>query len=181
MNMNWKPFLKQLILLVSWGPLFASADENEIKVGLKAPDFSLQNQNKDIITLNNRMNQGWTVLYFYPKADTPGCTKQACAFRDNLQPLKELNTEIYGISTDNPENLKKFEQKYRLNFNLLSDSDATITKAYGVKMPLVNYAKRWTFIIDPNLIIRGIEDDVDPVMDARRVANSIKELQAVKD
>ena len=117
------------------------------------------------------------MLYFYPKADTPGCTKQACAFRDSIKLIREQNAEVYGISTDNVESLQAFQQKYHLNFPLLSDPDAAVTEAYGVKMPIVKYAKRRTFIIDPQLVIRKIDEDVDPALDAQHVAETLRTLQ----
>jgi peroxiredoxin Q/BCP len=117
------------------------------------------------------------VLYFYPKAGTPGCTQQACAFRDAIQTIREHNAEVYGISTDQVRRLQDFHQKHKLTFDLLSDPDAKVTEAYGVKMPLLPLAKRWTFIIDPALTIRHIEDEVDPALDAQRVVETLVGLQ----
>ena len=76
------------------------------------------------------------------------------------------------------KDLQSFHQKHNLTFTLLSDADGKVTEAYGVKMPIVNYAKRWTFIIDPQLIIRYIDTDVDPVLDAKHVADEISKLKA---
>lgn len=85
---------------------------------------------------------------------------------------------MFGVSTDEVAALAKFHQKHKLNFTLLSDPDAKVTDAYGVKMPVVKLAKRWTFIIDPNLVIRDINDKVDPALDAQTVADMLKRLQA---
>ena len=120
----------------------------------------------------------WIVLYFYPKAGTPGCTTQACAYRDGVNLIRNQNAEVYGISTDEVKDLQAFHEKHRLNFTLLSDAEGKVTEAYGVKMPVVNFAKRWTFIIDSNLVIRYIDDDVDPVLDAKKVAEEIARLKA---
>jgi len=91
---------------------------------------------------------------------------------------RNQNAEVYGISTDEVKNLLDFHQKHKLSFTLLSDPDAKVTEAYGVKMPILKMAKRWTFIIDPTLVIRQIDDDVDPALDAQRVAEKLKQLQA---
>ena len=168
---------KRLALCLSWLPFMASAPAQALEIGEKAPLFTLKTQTGASFNLAARQQQGWTVLYFYPKADTPGCTKQACAFRDAIQLIRDQNAEVFGISTDSVESLQNFQQKYRLNFTLLADTDAAVTEAYGVKMPLVNYAKRRTFIIDPELVIRTIDEDVDPALDAQHVADTLKNLQ----
>ena len=173
-----RPLLKQIAVCLSWLPFVSAVHAEALQVGQAAPTFELKNQEGNQIKLADRQNQGWTVLYFYPKADTPGCTKQACAFRDSIQIIRDQNAEVYGVSTDEVSSLQAFQQKYKLNFTLLSDPDAEVTEAYGVKMPVVKYAKRWTFIIDPNLVIRKIDNDVDPALDAQRVADSLKQLQA---
>lgn len=171
------PLVKKLALCLSWLPFVASTPAHALEVGQTAPQFELKSPEGNLFSLASRLNQGWTVLYFYPKADTPGCTKQACAFRDSIQLIRDQNAEVYGISTDNIESLQAFQQKYHLNFPLLSDPEATVTEAYGVKMPMVKYAKRRTFIIDPQLVIRKIDEDVDPALDAQHVADALKGLQ----
>ncbi len=166
------------LLLMSLFPFFSAAQAQELKIGQPAPRFQLKDQNGDEISLEARLGKGWTVLYFYPKAGTPGCTTQACAFRDSIQLITGQNAEVYGISTDDVEALLKFHQKYKLNFTLLSDPGAKVTEAYGVKLPVLNMAKRWTFILDPDLIIRQINDKVDPATDAKKVAETLKRLRA---
>lgn len=148
-----------------------------LKVGEFAPTFTLNDQNGEAITLVANPNKKWTVLYFYPKADTPGCTKQACAFRDALKVVENENAVVYGISTNTVADLKKFQDKYKLNFKLLSDKNGSVSKKYGAKYPIVNIARRYTFIIDSDLVIRHIDKDVDPTLDAQRVSNKIKELK----
>jgi thioredoxin-dependent peroxiredoxin len=169
--------LKKLTLFLSWLPFVSTVQAESLKIGQPAPQFQLKMQDGNEFNLTSRQGQGWTVLYFYPKAGTPGCTKQACAFRDAIAAIRKENAEVYGISTDDVADLLAFHEKHKLSFNLLADPDAKVTEAYGVKMPVVKYAKRWTFIIDPNLVIRQIDDDVDPALDAQRVAESIKKLQ----
>lgn len=169
--------LKKLALFFSWLPFAASVQAEPLQVGQPAPQFQLTTQDGVDTSLASRQGKGWTVLYFYPKAGTPGCTTQACAFRDAIQAIRAQNAEVYGISTDEVKDLLAFHQKHKLSFTLLSDPDAKVTEAYGVKMPVLKMAKRWTFIIDPNLVVRRIDDDVDPALDAQRVAAALKQLQ----
>ncbi len=161
------------MLLGFWGLAIAS----DLKPGDSAPGFKLKTDGGAIFDLKSRKGQ-WTVLYFYPKADTPGCTKQACAFRDNISKIRALGADIYGVSADDVEALKNFKKKHHLNFILLADPKLEAIKAYGTKMPVMTMSKRWTFVIGPDLKIRGIEKDVDPVLDAERTAAIIKDLQA---
>lgn len=154
------------------------AKANALAAGQSAPLFTLSAHDGNPISLAARQGKGWTILYFYPKAGTPGCTTQACAFRDAIDIIRKQNAEVYGISTDEIEDLARFHQEHKLTFALLSDADAKISEAYGVKMPILNLAKRWTFIVDPDLVIRHIEEDVDPALDAKRVAEILKQLQS---
>ncbi|WAR44258.1 peroxiredoxin [Methylomonas rapida] len=169
---------KLLTLLLLWLGFTGSVVAEALSIGQPAPPFELISHEGNAFKLSDRQNQGWTILYFYPKAGTPGCTTQACAFRDAIQAIRQQNAEVYGISTDEVEDLSAFHKEHKLTFNLLSDPDAKVTEAYGVKMPVLNMAKRWTFILDPSLVIRQIDDDVDPALDAERVAQSLKKLQA---
>ena len=164
-------------LVLGLTPLPGVKADEPLAVRQKAPPFQLQAQDGRTISLADRRGKGWTVLYFYPKAGTPGCTTQACAFRDALREVRDQNAEVYGVSTDAAPVLAEFHKKYRLNFILLSDPDARVTDAYGVKLPVVKMAKRWTFIIDPELVIRDINDDVDPALDAKIVAGRLKKLR----
>jgi peroxiredoxin Q/BCP len=141
-----------------------------------APTFQAKDHLGKTFDLASRKGH-WTVLYFYPKAGTPGCTKQACGFRDGIKKIQALGAEVYGVSTDSVEDQAKFYKDQHLNFTLLADPDGKVVGEYGSKMPVVNMSKRWTFIIDPKLVIRDIEHDVDPVLDATKVANKIAELQ----
>ncbi len=172
-----KTTIKKFILILGWLPFATSVAANELGVGQRAPEVRLQTQEGVEFNLASRRGQGWTVLYFYPKAGTPGCTTQACAFRDAIEAIRQLNAEVYGVSTDSVDDLREFHRKHKLTFTLLSDPDALVSEAYGVKMPLIDLAKRWTFIIDPALQVRRIDDDVDPALDAQRVAEWLKTLQ----
>jgi peroxiredoxin Q/BCP len=150
---------------------------SELKLGDSAPGLKLNTDEGRNFDLQLRKGQ-WTVLYFYPKADTPGCTKQACAFRDNISQIRKMGADIFGVSADDVEALKKFKKNHNLNFTLLADPGLDAINAYGTKMPAVSMSKRWTFIIDPELRIRAIEKDVDPVLDAKRVAEKLQQLQS---
>jgi len=147
-----------------------------LKVGDKAPLFSASTQDGTVFDLASREGKGWTVVYFYPMADTPGCTKQACAFRDAIKPIRELGAEVIGISADSVADQKAFHKKYSLNFDLIADQDGKIVASYGAAMPLTVRSKRWTFLVDRRLVIRWIETDVDPMLDAQRIKDKIQEL-----
>ena len=180
--MKPKQWLKRAGLMLALVlPSTQAARAEPLQPGDKAPDFQLQDQEGQMVDLASARGKRWTVLYFYPKADTPGCTKQACAFRDNIQLIREQNAEVYGISTDTVDAQARFHKKYHLNFSLLADPDARVTEAYGVKMPVINLAKRWTFIVDPQQVIRDINDVVDPALDAQQVAETLKRLQATAE
>ena len=168
---DFMKFITSLFLLL---PLFANA--KDLKVGDAAPLFKAQTQEGKDFSLESRKGQ-WTVLYFYPKADTPGCTKQACAFRDSIKKIRELNAEVYGVSADEPKDLANFHKKHNLNFTLLADPRNNIIENYGTKMPMLKISKRWTFIISPELKIAAVDQDVDPVKDADKVAEKIKSFQ----
>jgi thioredoxin-dependent peroxiredoxin len=168
---------KILAIAVVMLGFFGSALASDLKPGDPAPGLKLKTDSGADFDLKSRKGQ-WTVLYFYPKADTPGCTKQACAFRDNISQIRKLGAEIYGVSADNVEAVKNFKQKHNLNFVLLADPKLEAIKAYGTKMPVLSMSKRWTFIVDPELRIRAIDKDVDPVLDAERTAAMLKDLQA---
>ena len=152
---------------------------SELKVGDAAPEVKLQTDQGTAFDLSQRKGQ-WTILYFYPKAETPGCTKQACAFRDSISKIHELKAEVFGVSNDSVDALVKFKKNHHLNFTLLADPKSEVIDKYGTKMPLVGMSKRWTFIVDPNVKIAYIDKDVDPVLDAQKMANKIKELTAGK-
>lgn len=155
---------------------FLTSRADNLEIGAKAPLFSLSNQDGGTFDLEKRKGS-WTVLYFYPKDDTPGCTKQACAFRDSIEDLRKLGAEIYGISKDTVESHKKFADKYNLNFPLLADHSGEVIKQYGVN-GLIGLAKRQTFIINPDLVIVDIMRSVDPIANATDVAKKLKNLQS---
>lgn len=163
--------MKSILLLV-FTLISFSAFSAELKTMDQAPIFKTQTHEGKDFDLGSRKGK-WTVLYFYPKAETPGCTKQACAFRDNIDRIREQGADVYGISTDTVEAQKAFHAKHSLNFTLLADPEAKIVNQYGTKMTGFKMSKRWTFIIDPELRVRHIGRDVDPVLDSEKVAAQI--------
>jgi len=126
-----------------------------LNVGDKAPDFAAKNQRGKEIRLSDFAGKKNVVLYFYPKDDTPGCTKEACNFRDQLPVFTGLDTEILGVSVDNEASHQKFVDKYNLNFSLLGDDSKEISRKYGA-LKESGSAARMTFVIDKNGIIQKI-------------------------
>lgn len=126
----------------------------QLQINDTAPDFSLPNQDGAEISLNNFRGK-WVIVYFYPKDKTPGCTKEACAFRDNLERFKTSSAVILGISPDSPKTHQSFIEKEQLNFTLLSDSNKEVLRKYGAFGLKKLYGKEYegvlrsTFLIDP--------------------------------
>ena len=124
-----------------------------LKAGQKAPDFTLLDDAGQKVKLSD-LKGNKVVLYFYPKDDTPGCTKEACAFRDGIDEIKDRGAVVLGVSPDSVESHKKFKTKHELNFTLLADTDKKVAEAYGVWKQKSMYGKtymgveRTTFIID---------------------------------
>ncbi len=148
----------------------------ELKVGDKAPDFSLLDEHGKPVSLKDYTGKNIVVLYFYPKDFTSGCTTEACSFRDNYQPYREKGAAVIGVSLDSVESHKKFSEKYSLPFSILSDSGKETAKAYGVLGIGGLLAKRVTFIIDKNGTIARIFPKVDVTKHSEEVLKAIDEL-----
>ncbi|HKO45714.1 MAG TPA: thioredoxin-dependent thiol peroxidase [Pyrinomonadaceae bacterium] len=148
-----------------------------IKEGTAAPDFTAINTNGDTIRLKDLRGKK-VVLYFYPKDDTPGCTKEACSFRDAFSDFRKQGIEVIGVSTDSEASHKKFTAKYKLPFTLLADTDHSIADAYGVygekKFMGRTYmgVKRMTFLIDEKGKVKKVFEKVQPEEHAREVLES---------
>ncbi len=138
---------------------------------MKAKDFSLQDQNKTVHTLRQYHGK-WVVLYFYPKDDTPGCTIEACKFRDSITELQKLEVVILGVSKDSVASHKKFAEKYHLNFPILSDGTKEIIKAYEANGVLGTLRK--TYLIDPDGDIKKIYTNVNPTIHAGEILRDIQ-------
>lgn len=152
-----------------------------IKVGARAPSFSLINQDGQKVTMKDFVGH-WLVLYFYPKDDTPGCTKEACEFTSHLKYFTELKAKVFGISPDSVESHKKFIKKHDLKVELLSDPDHKVLAKYGAWGEKSMYGKKYegvirsTVIIDPQGLIAYHWPKVSPVGHANEVGNKLVEL-----
>lgn len=150
-----------------------------LSVGTKAPDFTLMDQSGAPVSLSDFAGKR-VVLYFYPKDNTPGCTRQACAFAGAYQEFKTLDTVVIGISKDSAASHQKFAQKYDLPFILLSDPELTAIQAYGVWQEKKNYGKvsmgvvRSTYLIDPNGVIEQVMPKVKPDTNAAEILDYLR-------
>src|SRR5437868_1578477 len=135
------------------------AESKMPKVGDKAPLITGKDQDGKTWNLGDEVGKKIVLLYFYPKDETPGCTKEACAFRDNLSDLKKDNVEVIGVSFDSAESHKQFIAHQNLNFPLLADTDGKIAEAYGVKMADKNMARRVSFLIGLDGKIAHVTDN----------------------
>lgn len=144
-----------------------------------APQFSLQNQDDKAVTLKDFVGK-WLVLYFYPKDDTPGCTTEACSFRDARDTLAEMGAEIIGVSKDDPSSHERFKQKHSLNFTLLSDPSGKTIEAYGAWGPKMFGRlgiQRKTFLIDPDGAVQKVYGRVTPALHGEKVIADLTTLQ----
>jgi peroxiredoxin Q/BCP len=128
----------------------------KVKVGEPAPDFTLPDQDGEQVTLSNYRGESSVVLFFYPKDFSPGCTTQACHFRDSYEDFTDLGAEVLGVSSDSVESHKKFLNEYLFPFRLLSDEGAKIRKLYGATKGFGLLPGRYTFIIDKQGVIRYV-------------------------
>jgi thioredoxin-dependent peroxiredoxin len=147
------------------------------QAGQPAPDFSLPDQHGKTHRLADYAGK-WLVLYFYPKDDTPGCTKQACSFRDDLFQLEKLGAKVVGVSVDDTDSHAKFAAKYNLPFPLLADQDARAAEAYGAlnNLLVVKIARRYTFLIDPQGKIAKSYLSVDTSRHSQEIIDDLRKL-----
>jgi peroxiredoxin Q/BCP len=169
-------FLVTVGLTIIASPSSLAQDERS-----DAPDFRLQDQNGDWHALSDFRGQ-WLVVYFYPRADTPGCTTQGCSFRDNIYAFRGVGAEVVGISTDPIDRQKAFSDKYQLPFAILSDEAGTVADRYGVLIESgnMNFARRETFLIDPEGRIAKHYPHVNPDRHTEEVLDDLLELSASK-
>jgi len=150
-------------------------------IGDTATNFSLPDQDNQLHSLSSYLGK-WVVLYFYPKDDTPGCTKEACSFRDSYHELQNLGVVILGVSKDSVKSHKKFADKYNLNFPLLSDESLDIIKAYGAwgKKNFMGREYdgifRTTYVINPQSMIAKIYEKVNPLVHVGEIIADLKHL-----
>ncbi|MDC3400257.1 peroxiredoxin [bacterium] len=168
---------KQFIFVALLLPIsFASLAQ--IKVGSKAPNFTLSDQNSIQHQLSD-YEGSWVILYFYPKDDTPGCTTQACDFRDAVKRIIASKSNVFGVSLDSVESHKRFADKNNLPFSLLSDESGEVSEAYDSLNNFMSFksAKRNTFIIDPDGKVAKIYLSVKPSTHSQMVLNDLNQLQ----
>jgi thioredoxin-dependent peroxiredoxin len=155
------------------------AHSADVTQGSAAPQFELSDQDGKTHSLDDYRDQ-WVALYFYPKDDTPGCTTEACEFRDDIFEFRRLGCAILGVSLDDAESHKAFAEKHGLPFPLLADTEGTAADAYGVKTERfgMTLAKRETFLIDPEGNIARHYANVDPDTHSKQIIADLKELQS---
>jgi thioredoxin-dependent peroxiredoxin len=152
-----------------------------IEEGGPAPDFTLADQNGNEVTLSDLRGR-WALVYFYPKADTPGCTTQACSARDHSPDYEAANAVVLGVSPDPVDDLRKFADKYGLPFTLLSDPGGEVAQRYGVWVEKNNYGRRYfgnersSALVDPEGNVARVFRKVKPAEHDELVLGALKEL-----
>jgi peroxiredoxin Q/BCP len=129
---------------------------DKVEVGSIAPDFTLPSQSGQMVSLKDFVGEKPVVLFFYPKDDTPGCTKEACAFRDDYEGFGKLDAEVIGISSDSVESHRSFAAKHNLPYTLLSDEERKVRKLYSVPNTLGLFPGRVTYVIDRGGLVRHV-------------------------
>jgi len=158
-NMQYKKFRNfyrfylavYIVLFASYSLVGQNQNEEmkKVEVGSKVPEFKLLDQNGKLFDIDSVVGKKNLVIYFYPKDDTPGCTKEACSFRDSYEEFKDIDAEVIGISSDDVESHKNFAEKYGLTFTLLSDTDGKLRKRFGVPTNMLGMIPgRVTFVVD---------------------------------
>jgi thioredoxin-dependent peroxiredoxin len=153
-----------------------------LKIGRKAPTFTLLDQDGETRKIKDYAGK-WTVIYFYPKDDTPGCTKEACMITEVYKDFKKLGVSVLGVSKDTPKSHKKFAEKYNLPFTLLSDPTMEMMGTYGAAVEKKMYGKvvrgtnRITYLVAPDGKIAKAYPEVDPASHALQLLSDIKQIQ----
>jgi len=160
-------------LLAAVGVVAPGAD---LGPGMRAPEFQAQDQHGSTVRLADFFGKSNVVLYFYPKDDTPGCTREACALRDGYRAIQATGAVVLGVSADDVGSHAAFAAKYDLPFSILADPDGVLIGRYGVKMPVFRIASRVTFIIDKQGVIRFKVDQVDTAKHDQQVLDLLKTL-----
>ncbi len=166
MNKRISFFVLVLSFLFMYSISMFAADG--LKEGMKAPDFTLKDVSGNSYTLSSFEGKAPVVIYFYPKAGTPGCTKEACGIRDNIKKFKDEGIKVFGISVDSTAAIDKFISDYHLDFPLLSDKDKKVTSEYGV-LGDNGKAKRFTFIVDK-------KGNIAKIIEVKNIATHAEEV-----
>lgn len=175
--MKWLAIIAALIIFTALLVARVSRAGELPVVGKPAPDFNLADQHGRQHSLQEYRGK-WLVLYFYPKDDTPGCTQEACAFRDDLDQLTELGAQVVGISVDDSDSHAGFAKKYHLPFPLLADKRGEVAASYGalLNLGIMKLARRYTFMIDPQGNIIHEYLSVDTSRHSKQIIEDLKQL-----
>jgi len=166
-----KPLQILAAIVAPIGLAISAAGAEPIDVGAALPAVTSKNQDGQEVKLAEAGAGGWTLVYFYPKADTPGCTKQACSLRDAYATLTEKKVKVFGVSMDDVAAQKAFQEKYKLPFPLLADKEAKVADAFGVPHSM-GFAKRQAFLFkDSKLVWRDLEASTE-----QQAADVLKEI-----
>jgi peroxiredoxin Q/BCP len=153
-----------------------------LRVGTKAPDFALVGADGKTFTLSKDWAGSPGIIYFYPKDFTPGCTAEACAFRDSHQDLAAWGIPVVGISTDSAESHRRFAREHKIPFPLLSDLNGAVSKLYSAKVPFLNMSKRVTYLVDANhTIVAVVENFFVADAHVKEILAELKQLKAAQD
>ena len=177
--MKWLAIIAALIVFAALYVARAARAGELPEVGKPAPDFNLPDQNGKQHVLQDYRGK-WLVLYFYPKDDTPGCTQEACAFRDDLNQISELGAQVVGVSVDDTNSHAEFAKKYHLPFPLLADKTTETAERYGALMNLllVKFARRYTFLIDPQGNISKVYLSVETSRHSKQIIDDLQKRTA---
>jgi peroxiredoxin Q/BCP len=150
----------------------------KVTVGSVAPDFTLPSQSEEMVNLRDFLDRRPVVLFFYPKDNTLGCTKEVCAFRDSFEELGKLNAEVIGISSDSVYSHRGFAEKHKLPFTLLSDEGGKVRSLYGVPSTFGLFPGRVTYVIDEEGVVRHVFSSQIGV--EKHVAEALKTLESIR-
>ncbi len=175
------PVVLALLALFGFGSLASWAEDaaSSPAVGAPAPAFKLQDQSGSWHALGDYAGK-WLVVYFYPKDGTPGCTKEVCAFRDEISAVRRAGAEVVGVSVDDVSSHKGFADEHKVPFALLADVEKSTARAYGVLTSRggYEYARRDTFVIDPKGHVAKHYVEVDPEQNVKQVLQDLAQLKA---
>jgi peroxiredoxin Q/BCP len=157
--------------------LLSTTKADPLATGAAVPALTSTDENGKKVDLAEALKKGTTLVYFYPKADTPGCTREACALRDKWEDVQKLGIAVIGVSMDKPEAQKAFKEKYKLPFTLLADTGGEVVKAFGVSMIRAGFPTRQSFLVRDGKVVWH-DPEVKPDTHLDNVINAFKALPA---
>jgi peroxiredoxin Q/BCP len=155
--------------------MLSTTKADPLKPGTDVPPLKSVDENGKEVNLDEVLKKGLTLVYFYPKADTPGCTKEACAIRDQWEDVQKAGVTVIGVSMDKPEAQKAFKEKFKLPFTLLADSEGAVVKAFGVSMIRAGFPTRQSFLVKEGKIVWH-DPEVKPDTHLENVLKAVAEL-----